>query len=123
MNTFSNGRWIGVPQLIISWAVTYREDWFREAGITKFPETWDEYREAGRKMKARGKPFGQAFGHSVNDPRSHSDTASRISATSASRFFPSRMALAVSRSACSRLKETLSVSLTLSGDEGMGRAS
>jgi len=68
VNTFSNGRWIGVPQLIISWAVTYREDWFREAGITKFPETWDEYREAGRKMKARGKPFGQAFGHSVNDP-------------------------------------------------------
>jgi multiple sugar transport system substrate-binding protein len=67
VNTFANGRWIGVPQFIISWAITYREDWFRENGL-KYPETWDEFRAAGKVLKAKGKPFGQAFGHSINDP-------------------------------------------------------
>src|SRR5262245_40097686 len=67
VNAFAGGRWIGVPQFIISWAITYREDWFREEGL-KYPETWDEFRAAGRKLKAKGKPFGQAFGHSINDP-------------------------------------------------------
>ena len=67
VNTFASGRWIGVPQFIISWAITYREDWFKEHGL-KYPETWDEFRAAGRLLKAKGKPFGQAFGHSINDP-------------------------------------------------------
>ncbi len=67
VNTFASGRWIGVPQFIISWAITYREDWFKEHGL-KYPETWDEFRAAGRVLKAKGKPFGQAFGHSINDP-------------------------------------------------------
>ncbi len=67
VNTFASGRWIGVPQFIISWAITYREDWFRENGL-RYPETWDEFRAAGRLLKAKGKPFGQAFGHSINDP-------------------------------------------------------
>lgn len=67
VNVFAGGRWIGVPQFIIAWAVTYREDWFREAGL-KYPQTWDEFRAAGRALKAKGKPFGQAFGHSINDP-------------------------------------------------------
>jgi multiple sugar transport system substrate-binding protein len=67
VNTFAGGRWIGVPQFIISWAITYREDWFKEHGL-KYPETWDDFRAAGRALKAKGKPFGQAFGHSINDP-------------------------------------------------------
>ncbi|MGH7320698.1 MAG: ABC transporter substrate-binding protein [Candidatus Rokuibacteriota bacterium] len=67
VNAFANGRWIGVPQFIISWAITYREDWFREAGL-KYPQTWDEFRAAGKTLKGKGKPFGQAFGHSINDP-------------------------------------------------------
>jgi multiple sugar transport system substrate-binding protein len=67
VNTIADGRWIGVPQFIISWAITYREDWFKEHGL-KYPETWDEFRAAGRVLKAKGKPFGQAFGHSINDP-------------------------------------------------------
>ncbi len=56
-----------VPQFIVSWAITYREDWFKEAGL-RYPQTWDEFRAAGKEMKAKGKPFGQAFGHSINDP-------------------------------------------------------
>jgi multiple sugar transport system substrate-binding protein len=67
VNTFASGRWIGVPQFIISWAITYREDWFREHGL-RYPETWDEFRAAGKVLKAKGKPFGQGFGHSINDP-------------------------------------------------------
>jgi multiple sugar transport system substrate-binding protein len=67
VNVFAGGRWIGVPQFIISWAVTYREDWFKEAGL-EYPKTWDDFRKVGRAMKAKGRPFGQAFGHSVNDP-------------------------------------------------------
>src|SRR5256885_13182057 len=61
------GRWIGVPQFIVSWAVTYREDWFKEAGF-EYPKTWDEFRKVGRAFKTKGRPFGQAFGHSINDP-------------------------------------------------------
>jgi multiple sugar transport system substrate-binding protein len=67
VNAFASGRWIAVPQFIISWAVTYREDWFKEAGV-EYPKTWEDFRKVGRTMKARGKPFGQAFGHSINDP-------------------------------------------------------
>src|SRR5262245_37860914 len=66
VNAFAGGRWIGVPQFIISWAITYREDWLKEAGL-KYPETWDDFRAAGKVLKAKGKPFGQAFGHSIND--------------------------------------------------------
>jgi multiple sugar transport system substrate-binding protein len=67
VNCFAGNRWIGVPQFIISWAITYREDWFKEAGF-EYPKTWDDFRRVGRAMKAKGRPFGQAFGHSINDP-------------------------------------------------------
>ena len=43
VNCLAGGRWIGVPQFIISWAITYREDWFKEAGL-EYPKTWDEFR-------------------------------------------------------------------------------
>ena len=67
VNCVAGGRWIGVPQFIISWAITYREDWFKEAGF-EYPKTWDDFRKVGRALKAKGRPFGQAFGHSINDP-------------------------------------------------------
>ena len=67
VNCVAGGRWIGVPQFIVSWAITYREDWFKEAGF-EYPKTWDDFRKVGRALKAKGRPFGQAFGHSINDP-------------------------------------------------------
>ena len=67
VNCVVGKRWIGVPQFIVSWAVTYRQDWFQQEGLS-YPATWDEFRAAGKKLKAKGKPFGQAFGHSINDP-------------------------------------------------------
>jgi multiple sugar transport system substrate-binding protein len=66
-NCMVGKRWVGVPHFIVSWAVNYREDWLREAGF-EYPKTWDEFRRVGRAMKAKGKPFGQALGHSINDP-------------------------------------------------------
>jgi multiple sugar transport system substrate-binding protein len=67
VNCVAGGRWIAVPQFIISWAITYREDWLKEAGF-EYPKTWDDFRKVGKALKAKGRPFGQAFGHSINDP-------------------------------------------------------
>ena len=46
VNCVAGGRWIGVPQFIISWAITYREDWLKEAGF-EYPKTWDDFRKVG----------------------------------------------------------------------------
>jgi multiple sugar transport system substrate-binding protein len=63
-----NGRWLAVPHAVIGNAVAYRRSWFTEIGVKEFPKTWDEYREVGKKLKAKGKPLGQALGHSFGDP-------------------------------------------------------
>jgi multiple sugar transport system substrate-binding protein len=63
-----NGRWLAVPHAVIGNAVAYRRSWFNEVGAKEFPKTWDEYREVGKKLKAKGKPIGQALGHSFGDP-------------------------------------------------------
>jgi multiple sugar transport system substrate-binding protein len=61
------GGWYDLPKSNCLTGVTYREDWFKEAGL-EYPKTWDDFRKVGRTMKAKGKPFGQALGHSLNDP-------------------------------------------------------
>jgi multiple sugar transport system substrate-binding protein len=61
-------RWISMPWAIIPGMIAYRKSWFAEVGATKFPETWDEYRAVGKKLKAKGRPIGQALGHSFGDP-------------------------------------------------------
>jgi multiple sugar transport system substrate-binding protein len=70
-NALVGGRWLGIPHVCLSTAMNYREDWLREAGYSKFPDTWEELREVGKKLKAMGRPAGQAFGHSENDPNTH----------------------------------------------------
>ncbi len=67
-HSFVNGRWRAVPHSMVSGASTYRTDWFKEVGYDKFPDTWEEYREVGKKLKANGHPIGQALGHSLGDP-------------------------------------------------------
>ena len=56
-----DGKWIGVPWAIGGGLITYRKSWFEEIGYKdgKFPETWDSYRDAGKKLKAKGRPIGQ----------------------------------------------------------------
>jgi len=65
----NNGKkWLGVPWCIVGAENAYRKSWFEAIGVSKFPETWDEYRAAGKKLKAKGQPIGQALGHSFGDP-------------------------------------------------------
>lgn len=66
-NCLVNGQWKGVPHNLIGVANAYREDWFIESGIEKFPDNWEEYKEAGKKLKAAGHPFGQTFAHDLSD--------------------------------------------------------
>src|SRR5215469_4279872 len=63
-------KWIGVPWSIGGGLLTNRKSWWEELGYseTKFPETWDEYRAAGKKLKAQGRPMGQSLGHTFGDP-------------------------------------------------------
>src|SRR5215510_744513 len=63
-----NGKWLAMPHAVIGNAVAYRKSWFNEIGAKEFPKTWDEYRDVGKKLKAKGKPVGQALGHSFGDP-------------------------------------------------------
>ncbi len=62
------GKWLAVPHGTGGNAVAYRRSWFYEIGVREFPKTWEEYREVGKKLKAKGKPVGQALGHSFGDP-------------------------------------------------------
>ncbi|HZT48173.1 MAG TPA: extracellular solute-binding protein, partial [Hyphomicrobiaceae bacterium] len=66
-NTHDGKKWIAVPYCIIGAMIAYRKSWFDELGISKFPETWEEYREVGKKLKAKGRPLGQTLGHTVGD--------------------------------------------------------
>jgi len=60
-------KWIAVPYAIIGGLIAYRKSWFAQAGATKFPETWEEYRAVGKKLKAAGHPIGQTLGHTFGD--------------------------------------------------------
>ena len=60
-------KWIGVPWCVLGAMIVYRKSWFEEIGLSKFPETWEQYREAGKKLKAKGRPVGQTLGHTFGD--------------------------------------------------------
>ena len=60
-------KWIGVPWGIVGLLVAYRKSWFDEIGYNTFPETWDALRDAGKKLKAKGRPLGQTAGHTFGD--------------------------------------------------------
>jgi multiple sugar transport system substrate-binding protein len=61
-------KWIAVPWCVLGAQIAYRKSWFEEIGYSKFPQTWEEYHAAGKKLKAKGYPLGQALGHSFGDP-------------------------------------------------------
>jgi len=63
------GKWVGVPWATGGGLVTYRKSWFEEIGYSggKFPDTWDALRDAGKKLKAKGRPLGQTLGHTFGD--------------------------------------------------------
>lgn len=62
-----NGKWKAIPWGNIGQLEVYRTDWFKEVGVTKFPDTWEELYEVGKKLKAKGHPFGFELGHGFGD--------------------------------------------------------
>src|SRR5213594_1729059 len=53
-----DGRWKAVPLSNVNSTWNYREDWFKEEGVSKFPETWDEWRKVGIALKKKNQPMG-----------------------------------------------------------------
>jgi multiple sugar transport system substrate-binding protein len=66
-NSGDGSKWLSMPWAIIGGMIAYRKSWFDEIGAAKFPETWEEYREVGKKLKAKGRPIGQTLGHTFGD--------------------------------------------------------
>jgi multiple sugar transport system substrate-binding protein len=68
----ADGRWLGVPHGTTNAAIGYRISHLKEAGVADpekgFPDTWAELFALGKKLKAMGRPIGQALGHSLGDP-------------------------------------------------------
>jgi multiple sugar transport system substrate-binding protein len=62
-----DGKWKAVPHGNIGQLMNWRTDWFAEIGVKKFPETWDEFYEVGKKLKAKGHPYGLELGHGFGD--------------------------------------------------------
>ena len=60
-------KWIGVPFTTGGGLNAYRKSWFEDVGYKTFPETWDTFRDAGKKLKAKGRPIGQTAGHTFGD--------------------------------------------------------
>src|SRR5271166_4927362 len=61
------GKWIGVPWAVGGGLVAYRKSWLAEVGYEKFPVTWEQWHDAGKKLKAKGRPIGQTLGHTFGD--------------------------------------------------------
>ena len=62
-----NKKWKAIPWGNIGQLEVYRTDWFKEVGVTKFPETWEDLLAAGRLLKKKGHPFGFEIGHGFGD--------------------------------------------------------
>src|SRR4051794_40017102 len=66
-NSVDGQKWISAPWAVVGALIAYRKSWFDEIGLSKFPDTWEKYREAGKKLKAKGRPIGQTLGHTFGD--------------------------------------------------------
>src|SRR6195256_2939175 len=64
----SDGKmFFSMPWAVIGGMVAYRKSWLDDVGATTFPDTWEKYREVGKKLKAKGRPLGQTLGHTFGD--------------------------------------------------------
>src|SRR5262245_26352137 len=66
-NTTVGKNVVSVPWAVIGAMIAYRKSWLEEVGFSKFPETWEQYHDAGKKLKAKGRPLGQTLGHTFGD--------------------------------------------------------
>jgi len=69
-----SGRYLGIPSGQSNGSMAYRISSFKEAGVAgaedgrKLDMTWEQYFALAKQLKAKGRPFGQALGHSTGDP-------------------------------------------------------
>jgi len=61
--------WCAFPDYFIDFPVLYRKDLWEEIGMT--PDTWEDVRKGGAKLKAKGYPIGIGLGHSVDPNNSY----------------------------------------------------
>jgi multiple sugar transport system substrate-binding protein len=66
-NSNDGKKWLSMPWAVIGGMIAYRKSWFAEVGADTFPDTWEKYREVGKKLKAKGRPIGQTLGHTFGD--------------------------------------------------------
>ena len=57
-----DGQWKAVPFCNIGQLMNWRTDWFAEVGVEKFPETWEELYEIGKKLKAKDTRSASSWG-------------------------------------------------------------
>jgi multiple sugar transport system substrate-binding protein len=62
-----NGVFRAYPWYFIASGPTYNKTMCDQLGITKFPDTLDEFMAAGKKMKQAGTPIGWCLGHTNGD--------------------------------------------------------
>jgi len=61
--------WSGFPDFFIRFPGLYRKDLWDEIGMT--PDSWDDLRIGGAKLKKKGHPIGIGLGHSVDPNTSY----------------------------------------------------
>src|SRR6266851_9676142 len=66
---YDGKKWLAVPNTIVGLQIVNRTSWWKEIGYDaeKYPQTWEEWREAGKKLKAKGHPLGQTLAHAFGD--------------------------------------------------------
>ena len=62
-----DGKWKAVPFCNIGQLMNWRTDWFAEVGVKKFPDSWEDLYDVGKKLKAKDHPFGFELGHGFGD--------------------------------------------------------
>lgn len=67
LQTTAGGKRLALPHSIVGAMIAYRKSLFEEVGYSEFPKTWEQYRDAGKKLKAKGYPIGQTLGHTFGD--------------------------------------------------------
>jgi len=66
---YDGKKWLAVPNTIVGLQIVNRASWWNEIGYgpEKYPATWEEWRDAGKKLKAKGHPLGQTVAHAFGD--------------------------------------------------------
>ena len=59
----ANGRFHAVPDFFIDFPGLYRKDLWSEIGMPNGPDSWEELRTGGAKLKAKGFPIGIGLAH------------------------------------------------------------